>query len=209
MGSVHGHTNRRHAWPSRPLILDRERLRVIFHYTALIFEVLEDAPLAVRHRGLGVRIESHGSDNFFGRGVNHRQVHPVAVVHEDVLGERVVDQRVSIDAVRLDRRGKFERLQIKNVDCALLFRLVARHKRAVELWRHGNPMQPVHPRDVADDFSRVLINHYDVRTPGDVNAPRICIYRNIVPVAFAAQMDSSDHPIARILRSGRNNDRKK
>ena len=140
---VHGEADGSQAGRSRPPVLDGQRLRVVFEsFDPYPRYSRRCSPCRRPPRPRVWPLSATVPTILSGRGVDHGHIHPVAIVDEDALARRIVDEGVGVYASGLERRGDFQRLQIENVNRALVPRLVAGNKPTVELRRDSNAMSP-------------------------------------------------------------------
>src|SRR6202049_2173137 len=97
--------------PSR---LDVETARIKNHDVAFLLVVVEERSLAVDDGGLRVAAHGEGLYGSLRLRIDDRYGPAVAVDAEDVLGDRIVDDAVSIDLVRFHFAGDPQRVEIEN-----------------------------------------------------------------------------------------------
>src|SRR5882757_745234 len=107
-----------------------------------------------------------------------------SVKSEYALGRGIVQNGVGIFANVFYLAYERKRFQIEDADSA--FAAVA-GESAIELRSERDAVNAGRVRDVADRFAGIGVNHNDVGSSRDEEAPRIGVEREIVPSAFPAE----------------------
>src|SRR5262245_12765189 len=193
---IHRQPARLFARRERPALNDGALTGINHRHFALVVEIDEDLPFAIRHGELGTSAERDGADYFAARGVYYRRGGvgggACAIERENVARRRIIKNRVRIPAGFRLADG-LERFEIED-----------RHRRipavageaAIQPRRERDTMYAVGAGNLADDFVFVHINHYHLGRVRDVEPARRAIHREIIPAAGAADRDFLNHLMA-------------
>ena len=153
-------------------------------------------PRAVRDGKLRPAAQREGSCDFSIRRVNRCRAVSTPVERKDALGGGIVENPVRPFA-GLRLADFLQRLQIKDGhlrrpavagEAAVKFR---RQRHAVHTWR---------VRNIAHDFISVRVQYDHVCAARNVKPPRRTVDRQVIPSAFASEMNLLNQAVARIGR---------
>ena len=189
---VHGETRRRLARSKRPAMRFGEFLRVELNELVCVFDVDEDAALAIGLGELGFAAESESSGDCAVGTIDRGGVLAAAVEGEDALGDGVVDDGIGIGVSFYGA----ERCQGFHVEDHCEVGATGADKAAAEVWRERDAVDALGVGDVAFDGVGVGVHDDDVGAVRNVDAAGGGVDVEIIPAFVTGDGDGLDYVIA-------------
>src|ERR1700722_14291436 len=171
---------------------DGEFLRIKFHQLGFVFDVYEDASLAVGYREFRLAAQCQRADYGPAGSIDSGDILTPVVHGEYPLSAGVIDDSVRIRS-RPDGTESIEGFQIEDGDGV---RTSITREAAAEIGSDGDAVHTLRVRNLPHHRTAVRIEHHNTASMRNVDAAGVAINRDIVPAFIASHCDGFAHVVS-------------